>query len=385
MNAKLWMVFLVIASLLCAPVALAQEEAAGTSDGSADAGTAPAESTADAGTTSDTATTTDASASTTDSAAAAETGSTDSTATDSGAAAGEVADAATTEATATETAAEETADAATNGNLEEALSDEMGAEETQAVEQEIAAEVQQVSYNLPGPFSRALAKIGDWATFDPEAKAARGLARAEQNKIRILQRMMSTGTGFARSPKWSAEMQKLQQDIEADMKMAEEAIAEAEGSSEQDLEEVSELSEALNEQAVLDATIAEAAQGTVEASQDLSSEELQTLNSVAGDLAETTEKVKGKAKKELLETAGKLAAKGKSLKDLKAVKDKAVKHKELRAKGKSEVKKAVEKKVEKKMDSSAGKVKSDTMKSSGPKAAGKSSGGKSSNGKGKNK
>lgn len=365
MNAKMTWVFLVIASMLCAPIALAQETTEGTTDSGAttDTGVAPADSTESAPAEM---TSAPADSTTTDA----------STGTDAGA---------ETTATSTETAPAEgtTTEAAPveNGNLEEALSDDMSAEETQAVAQEIAAETQQVSYNLPGPFSRALAKVGDWVTFDPEKKAARGLARAEQNKIRILQRMMATGTGFARSPKWSAEMQKLQQDIEADMKIAEEAIASSDGSSEQDLEAVSQLNEELNEQQVLDATIAEAAQETVEASSDLSSEELQTLNSVAGDLAETTTKVKGKAKKELLETAGKLVAKGKSIKDLKAVKDKTVKHKELREKA---VSKATEKKAMKQetvSGKSGGKPAGQgSMKSDAGKSAGNSG-----KGKGKNK
>ena len=169
----------------------------------------------------------------------------------------------------------------------------------------------------------------------------------------------------------------------ADAAKAEAALENADGSTEADLEEASEIAEELNEQEVLDDVIAEEAQETAADSTDLSSEEVQTLNEVAGELEASTADVKGKAKKELLETAGKLVAKGKSVKDLKSVKDKTVERKELRAKGAA---KKVEKAAAKDTSKGSAKAVTKTVEKKGgaPKATGKSTDG-NAGGKGKNK
>jgi len=157
--------------------------------------------------------------------------------------------------------------------------------------------------------------------------------------------MAEKQSGLANAKKWSAEVQKLQQYIQEDMTKAETAVENLDGETEEDLEAVSEINQEMTEQTELDEMIGEEAEKTVEASQDLSSEEIAALNTIDEKLGETTAKVKGKAKKEVLETAGKLVAKGKSVKEVKEVKEKAKPEK--KAVEKKEVKtekKAVEKK-----------------------------------------
>jgi hypothetical protein len=341
------LVFLAIACLLFAPAAFAQEttggtEAAPSGDGTvtapADAMAAPADSTGTAPAADATAPagagTTDAAAST-DSTAAGET--TAAPAGDATAPADASAPADTTATSAETTSAEGTAaptePAATeNGNVEEALAQEVSPEEQQAIATDLEAEAKTIDVNLPGGFSRFLAGLGDAFTFDKKGKAKRAMARMKENKLRILQRMYDTQTGLARSKKFAPEVQKLMEYINQDAQKAEQALADTGGSTEADLQAVGELNEAVAEQEVLDGMIAQEAKETVEASTDLASGDIQQLNTVAGALETATEKVKGKAKSEELKVAGKLLAKGKSLQDVKKVREKAVKRKEARAK-----------------------------------------------------
>ncbi len=281
------------------------------------------------------------------------------------------------EAPAEETPVEEApVDEVTNGNLEETLIEEVTEEEAEVIEQEAAAEAETISPNLPGGFSRFLSGFGDLFASKP-AKAQRALERARENKLRILAKMNEKQTGLAKSKKWAPEMQKLQEMIAADMAKAETAIEGIDGDSPEDLEQISEINEELAEQEVVDGLIAEEAQETVGASEDLSSEEIEVLNEVDDNLEATTEKVKGKAKKELLETAGELVAKGKSIKELKETKDKAVKHKELRAESKAKGgPKAVEKETVTMEKTSGKKSDSDGATSKGGGKASSKEGGK---------
>ncbi|MDP3733830.1 MAG: hypothetical protein Q8R37_01250, partial [Nanoarchaeota archaeon] len=126
-------------------------------------------------------------------------------------------------------------------------------------------------------------------------------------------------TGFAKTQKFSAELAKLNDFIAQDAAKAQSAIENlnAEG-SEVALEDASELSEELAEQEVLDGVVGEAA-AQVAAEEELTPESEQLLGALSTSLSDSTKSLKGKVTEKKVAIAGKLVAKGKSIKEVKDV------------------------------------------------------------------
>jgi len=231
----------------------------------------------------------------------------------------------------------ETKNETENETLEDIFGDEY--------EYDLTEKINETQLTLPTGFSRIFARVGDFFASE-EQRAKRALERVEENKIRILKMMQEKESGLYNSPRFSAELERLQEYVQEDVDKLEEVINEN-----QDLDEISQLKARVLAQNQIDRRIANQLNRTIQQIADLDSNDLEILKRVQERSSKITQEVEKRLRENELNTAARMIASGVSIDEIKQRRQQAIeKNEEFKVKVQERREDLVEKAQERRED-----------------------------------